>query len=187
VYNVVFQDDGIPDPTRGVAHPGPDTGAQADRAGYAEARIHKHLILSWSDEAVEADGKIPLFIRRATVGYRLHQEIHISSDYELDTCPYRATLEHERSHAEAFRSLFNGSRAALEAALHDVGGPSQSSPMRVLPGDLESAKANWDALINDAIVHQASELRTAMERDRAEKDAPAAYSRVYARCPPAQW
>src|SRR5262249_40909091 len=113
--DVLFQDDPLPDPEHGVGRPGPGSG-QADRAGSAEALVHKHLIISWSDEPPGADGRIPLYIVRATAGYRLHQSIHISSDYELDTCTYRATLAHEREHAAAFRRLFNGSREGLRSA-----------------------------------------------------------------------
>jgi hypothetical protein len=184
--DLVFQDDPLPDPEHGVGRPGPGSG-QADRAGYAEAIVHKHLIISWSDEPPGADGRIPLYIVRATAGYRLHQSIHISSDYELDTCPYRETLAHEREHAAAFRRLFNDSREGLRSALSAVGGPTRTSPMRVTREDLEAAKANWSALFNDAIRRHGADLRTAMERDRSEKDAPAAYAVVYARCPASQW
>ena len=188
VVYVSFQNAMPPDaPDHSQSNPGP-AGSTADRAGYTRVRVQKSASIAWEFEAPDASGRIPVYAQSVNVFYRLDPiEVYVSSDYAENSCPYRVTLHHERSHVEAFARIFHAARATLVSQLAGLSVPTEHAPMPVPPADVEAFQNNIGTQLRAIVNAHSRDLVNGMEADRNAKDSPAAYSLVYGQCPASDW
>ena len=174
------------EPDHSRSNPGPEGGA--DRAGYSQVTIRKRMTISWETGAAAPDGRVPLYVQSANVYFRLEDfQLFVSSDFDVGSCPYRVTLEHERSHIDAFARIFHAGRAPLVRDLEAVPVPTASAPTLV---DQATVEAEQDAVADRfraVVIANSSAIKAAQDADRATKDSPAAYALVHARCPADEW
>lgn len=173
-------------PDHSRPNPGP-AGSRTDRAGYTLAQLHKRMTIAWDTGPPEADGRVPLFAQSVNVYYTLGLNVAVSSDYTEQSCPYRVTLAHENSHAEAFVRIFRESREILVRRLESVDVPTRARPALVTSNEVAIRQEAIGERLKQVIIGYARELVSAVEADRNAKDAPAAYQAEYARCPASEW
>jgi hypothetical protein len=188
VFYVNFQNTTPPNaPDHTQQHPGPG-GAAAHRAGFTRVHLGKRMNIAWDIGPAQSDGRIPLFAKSVNIFYRLDPiEVHVSSDYATNSCPYRVTLEHERSHVRDFLRIFHSGREPLVSMLEQVAVPTEDVPRFVDSSDVEAVQDEIGEQLRQVILSHSSALVAQMEADRNAKDAPTAYAAVYARCPPNEW
>ncbi|MBD0325501.1 MAG: DUF4157 domain-containing protein [Pyrinomonadaceae bacterium] len=188
VFYVSFQNAVPPNaPDHTQASPGP-AGNIANRAGYARVRLQKRMSIKWDVGPPAADGRVPVYAQSVNVFYRLDPlEVYVSSNYAVGSCPYTVTLEHERSHIEAFTRIFHEGRETLVRDLNTVQVPTRNLPTLVAPADVTAFQDGVGARLSAVIVAHSRGVVTQMETDRNTKDSAAAYALVYARCPANQW
>ena len=174
-------------PDHSLANPGP-SGATANRAGYTRVRIQKRMTIPWDTLPALSDGRVPFFAQSVNTFYRLDPiEVYVSSDYAVGSCPYRVTLEHERSHVNAFLQIFHAGRDSLVTELNGVSVPTRGAPRIAAPDAVETEQETIGENLRQAVIRHSAGLVSQMEADRNAKDSPASYARVYARCPAAEW
>jgi len=176
-----------PAPDQSQARPGPG-GAIANRAGYTQIRLQKHVSIAWDNGPIAPDGHIPLYARSVNIFFWLDPiKVLVSSDYAEGSCPYRVTLAHERSHVEAFLRIFHAGRSSLLERLNRVALPTQANPVLV---DTPGSQIMQDTIgerLRQAILAHSAYMVAQMEADRFAKDTPAAYRAVYGQCSIAEW
>lgn len=173
-------------PDHSRPNPGP-AGSGTDRAGHTQALLHKRMTIAWDTGPPEADGRVPLFAKSVNVYYTLDLNVAVSSDYSAQSCPYRVTLAHENSHAEAFVRIFRESRQVLVRQLEGVDIPTRIRPALVTPNEVAMREDEIGERLKQVIIVHARQLVSAMKVDRNAKDAPAAYQAIYTRCPASEW
>jgi hypothetical protein len=64
----------------------------------------KKVTIEWDDGPARSDGMLPFFAKNVTVAFTMDPiTVAVSSDYPVDSCPYRVTLKHEiEDHAKPF-------------------------------------------------------------------------------------
>lgn len=188
LFFVSFQNVSPPSaPDHSQIHPGPG-GAIVNRAGYTRVRLRKRMTIPWDTLPAQAGGQIPLFAQSVNVFYRLDPiEVFVSSNYGTGSCPYRATLMHERSHVRGFLRLFHAARSSLKGQLNQVAVPTRSAPQLVQPGNIEATQNTIGNHLRQVVVTHSVSLVRQMEADRDAKDLPASYASVYAQCPSREW
>ena len=135
-----------------------------------------------------SSGQIPLYVQSVNIFYRLEPiEVFVSSDYVEGSCPYRATLTHERSHVEAFLGIFHAGRALLLDRLNSVTIPTEANPTLTDPANIQTMQDTIGERMRQVILSHSGDLVGQMKVDRADKDAPTAYAAVYAQCPSTEW
>lgn len=188
IFYVNFQNampPGAPDHSQ--QHPGP-SGATANRAGYTRVRLRKQMNIPWDTGAAQGNGRVRLFAQSVNVFYRLDPiEVYVSSDYAEGSCPYRVTLQHERTHIRAFLRLFHSARESLINLLEHGDVPTRDAPRLVEPGDVEAVKDTIGEQLRQVILSHSAALVRRMEADRDAKDAPSAYAALHAKCPASEW
>lgn len=174
-------------PDHSQRRPGPN-GARANRAGYTRVHLSKRMNIPWDKGPAQSGGRIPLFAQSVNVFYRIDPiEVFVSRDYAASSCPYRVTLEHERSHVRDFLGIFRDSYEPLIPELGRVDVPGRNSPRMVEPANVEAMQDAIGQQLRQVILSHSSSLVARMEADRRAKDAPSAYAAAYARCPASEW
>ncbi|MDJ0719872.1 MAG: DUF4157 domain-containing protein, partial [Prochloraceae cyanobacterium] len=157
----------------------------ANRAGLTQVKVQKKLKFFWDRGAARPDGKVPFFARSVNIFFRLDPiEIYVSSDYAEGSCPYRATLEHEKEHVKSFIKIFHSYRDKFIKKIYSISFPTEASPLWSDPGNLSTIQTSLEKLVVQAIKDIANELNADMRKDRAAKDSPSAYEAVHTQCPP---
>jgi hypothetical protein len=144
--------------------------------------------IPWDRGPAQSGGRIPLFAQSINVFYRIDPiEVFVSRDFAVGSCPYRVTLDHERSHVRDFLGIFRDSYTPLIAELESVFVPTRNSPRMVEPANVEAVQDAIGQQLRQVILSHSSSLVARMEADRRAKDAPSAYAAAYARCPASEW
>lgn len=163
-------------------------GAAANLAGYTRVRLRKQITIPWDTGPVQGNGRIPLFAQSVNAFIRLDPiEVYVSSDYAGGSCPYRVTLQHERTHVRDFLRLFHSARESLINQLERVMVPTRDMPRLVEPGDIEAVQDTIGEQLRQVVLSFSAALVRQMEADRDAKDAPSAYAVEHARCPADEW
>ena len=174
-------------PDHSLRRPGPD-GARANRAGYTRVILQKRMSIPWDTGPAQSGGRIPLFAQSVNIFYRIDPiEVFVSRDYAAGSCPYRVTLEHERTHVRDFLGIFRASYEPLVAELGRVDVPTRNSPRMVEPDNIEAAQDSIGEQLRQVVLSHSASIVARMEADRRDKDAPSAYATVYERCPANEW
>lgn len=175
-----------PDHSRPRPRPGP-AGGGPDLAGYTTTRLDKHISIEWDMGPPGTDGRVPLFIRSVNVCYHLGMQVFVSSDYAVGSCPYRVTLAHENSHAQAFVRIYRAARKALVRELKGIDVPTRVTPALVASNEVNACQEEIGERVEQVVSTHSQRLVGAMTADRNAKDSAATYRAVYAQCPANTW
>lgn len=188
-YSVTFRNAAIPtSPDHSSEAPGPSR-AGADRAGYTRVELKKKLAIAWDNGAARSDGMVPFFCKSVTVELSLDPiVVAVSSDYPVDSCPYKVTLKHEiEDHARSYVQIFQSYRDPLVNQLNAIVFPTKDAPRWIRERDIPGVQDMLGQKVKSAIVAISAKIVEDMNKDRQQKDSAAAYAVLYKKCTPEQW
>ena len=190
-YVVTFTADRIPhhfhhsDP-----NPGPN-GSLANRAGFTHVRLEGRGLLSFQPAVGGArrDGLVPFYYVRVTVLFRLTDfSVAISSNYPEGSCAYKATEQLELdAHIRAPIEILMSYRDPLIAQLNTIPLPTRHSPKWIHRSEWEAVDGNFQGKVYQVVADIKTQVAADLLRDRDNQDSQDNYSRVFDKCPPAEW
>lgn len=150
-----------------------EAAALADRAGLTRAHIKPHLEIGWA----VLKGKA--WVHEAKIRFSLDQRMAISSIYSEDSCPYRATREHETGHWNDNKALLDEQLAGLKQDLLRIGIPTQDNPTT------EDQTDAYEARIAAAVKARQKAFTAGAKAAVIARDDPEAYRKNdYSKCLP---
>ena len=189
-YIVTFSQADVPSkPDHSRSSAGGPSRTGANRAGYTKAILEKKLTIEWDNAPARHDGMVPFFARAVNVHFELDPiTVAVSSDYPVDSCPYRVTLKHEiEDHVQSFIKIFLSYRAIVINKLNAITFPTERAPKLIKPKEIEAFQDTMGKQVQETITTVAANLVAEMEKDRRAKDSPEAYAAIYRQCSKADW
>jgi hypothetical protein len=189
-YVVIFNNAKVPvTPDHSSPSPGGPTKNGANRAGYTKAILNKKVSMEWDNGRGRPDGMVPFFARGVNVIFTLDPiTVAVSSDYPVDSCPYRVTLKHEiEDHVKSYIKIFLSYRETMIKKLNAITFPTERAPRWINPDDIPALQNTLGKQVQEAVRDVAASLVADMDKDRRAKDSPEAYAAIYRQCPQADW
>lgn len=189
-YVITFTHAKVPDtPDHSTPSAGGPSKSGAERAGYTKAILNKKLTIEWDNGPARSDGMLPFFAKTVTVALTLDPiTVAVSSDYPVDSCPYRVTLKHEiEDHAKPFIKIFLSYKETVAKKLNAIPFPTERAPRWINPKDIEAFQDTTGKQVGEVIKAVSASIVADMEKDRRAKDSPEAYAAIYRQCPKADW
>lgn len=168
------------------SNPGPNNSG-AQRAGYSSMNLKPNMTVDWRDKKIDNQYS-NLFVESANIQFTLsNPKVYVSSDYSVNSCPYKVTEAHEYRHISNFIDIFNRHRNTMVAEVNVIPLPTSSNPVKVKTADLGIEQAKIIKPVVDAIIKVQRKIKKEMMDDRHRMDAPGAYAKEYKKCPAADW
>jgi|SRR5579864_3627214 len=189
-YVLTFKNADVPStPDHSSSSPGGTSKSGADRAGYTKAILKKNITMEWDNAPVRPDGMVPFFAKAVNVIFALDPiTVAVSSDYPVDSCPYKVTLKHEiEDHAKSYIKIFLSYKEILVKKLNAIPFPTERAPKLIKPKDIQALQDALGKQVQETVKTVADSLVADMDKDRRAKDSPEAYAAIYRQCPKADW
>ena len=187
-YTISFLPDAPPSKVNNTKRdPGPPDGKR--RAGYTSYVVAAKLTVAVAGGSVGADSLRPFFFETVTVEFFLKDfSVEVSSDYRVDSCPFRVTCEHEfESHVRRPTRLFLDNRDVVVRRFNQIPLPTKQVPRKIHQGQEDTTQALLIRPVTAAVKELKALIKTVLEKDGHEQDSAAAYHKVYARCRAEEW
>jgi hypothetical protein len=167
-----------------------DSPAEAKNcAGITRMRLKAALDEAW-DGADDGAKSAKVWLSEAVVRLSMPQKLFVSSSYPEDTCPYKATFEHERLHWDDNVKLYDETVKALKEDLAKAELPTKDKPA-VLPRSravIDAFESQMGKKLHDLVDRRRKEFDARAKEAVAKRDTRKSYvDTVWSRCTADDW